>query len=205
MKRLIFATRNKDKLREMKDLFSGLSFDIRSVLDYPEIDNIVEDGETLKENASQKACHVHKLTGEWALADDTGLFIDALDGRPGVYSSRYSRQGASYEENWEKVLLEMSGVPKGKRNARFVCCLALVGSEGVETFVEESLEGEITDEPKGRRGFGYDPIFLIPSLGKTLAELTLDEKNKMSHRAKAFLKIRNLLEKLMSQLPIMIM
>jgi len=155
---------------------------------------VEEDGQTCQENAVKKALAIARFTGLPVVADDTGLMVDALDGRPGVYAARYAGEGATYEDNWRKLLHELQGVPPERRGARFVTVAALAGSPTDIQVVSGELAGTIAEAPTGSRGFGYDPVFFIPELGKTLAELTPNEKNRVSHRARAFKLVRDILE-----------
>jgi len=162
--------------------------------DFPEVSDVVEDGDTCEANAIKKARVVSQATGLLAVADDTGLEVDALDGRPGVYAARYAGPQATYEDNCRKLLGEMAGVPLDRRTARFVTVAAVaLPSQTVEVMTGR-LEGLISERPAGARGFGYDPVFYVPELGRTLAELSSEEKNRISHRAKAFAQVRDLLQ-----------
>jgi len=183
---LVLASRNPDKIRELSALFADLPLEaVRSALDYPHMDEVEETGSTLAENALLKAWAVAEETGHPAVADDTGLFVDALDGDPGIYASRYAGEDCSYGENCRKLLSELEG-EKPPRSARFKTAMALVDPEtGVEEVVEGVLEGEILTEMRGKGGFGYDPLFLVEGTSQTLAEMDLGRKNKISHRARA--------------------
>lgn len=194
---IVLATRNRDKAQEIAALLSGLGIKIRMLAEFPEVPEVVEDGETCEANAVKKAVAVARHTGLVAVADDTGLAVDALGGRPGVYAARYAGERATYEDNWRKLLGELAGVPREHRTARFITVAAIAGPslEKAEV-VEGVLEGLIAEAPTGTNGFGYDPVFFVPELGKTLAELTPDEKNRISHRARAFGKVRELLQRL---------
>lgn len=182
---LVLATKNEDKIREIKEILVSGKFRIYSLLDFPELPPILENGKTLEENAFKKAKFCFQHTKMTSLADDTGLEIYALGGKPGVLSSRYAGMGATYEDNVRKLLKEMEDVPESKRGARFRCVVVIVETDGKIYKAEGNLEGRITTKPRGRGGFGYDPVFLIPFLGKTLAELSLEEKNRISHRGTA--------------------
>ncbi|MCP9440722.1 MAG: XTP/dITP diphosphatase [Nitrospira sp.] len=194
MTELVLATRNRDKAREVTALLSGLAFRIRTLDDFPQAPDVVEDGATCEANAIKKAVEIARATGCYAVADDTGLEVDALDGRPGAYAARYAGPGATYEDNCRKLLSELEGVSQERRTARFVTVAALASPAGEVKTTCGVLEGTIADRCRGERGFGYDPVFYVPELGKTLAELTPEEKNRISHRAKAFLKLRGLLQ-----------
>lgn len=191
--KIVLATANKHKIEEIKAYLKGLSCEILSLENFPEV-LLKEEGKTLRENALQKARITAKETGCWALGDDTGLFVEALEGRPGIFSSRYAGEKATYKENWEKLLGEMQNVAENNRGAFFSCVLALVHQDGREVVVEGRLEGLITTTPRGDRGFGYDPVFFLPDRGCTLAEISLGEKNKISHRGRALFKMRGVIE-----------
>lgn len=194
--KLIIATKNKGKLAEFKQLLAGLPYEVLSLADYPEIADIEETGETFAENAAIKAEAVARATGELALADDSGLAVDTLDGRPGVYSARYAGVGMGDKANNEKLLHELAGVPQKERTARFHAVIAIAGP-GLETkLAHGSIEGIVADSPRGTDGFGYDPLFLVPSAQKTFAEMSAAEKNKISHRARALAKALVVLEEI---------
>lgn len=181
MKDLVFATSNKGKLVELQGLVGG-DVHVRSLKDYPELGEIPETADTFEGNSELKARAVAKATGLWALADDSGLSVDALGGRPGVYSARYAPTDA---ERIAKLLAELKDVPDERRTARFVCSLCLCSPSGEVRFTRGTCEGRIGHVPKGAHGFGYDPIFVLPD-GRTLAELTHDQKSGLSHRGQAF-------------------
>jgi XTP/dITP diphosphohydrolase len=194
--KLVIATKNKDKIREIAEKFSSLStIQIISLLDYDDAPEIIENGITFKENACKKAMTISAYAKLPALADDSGLEIDALNGEPGIYSARYAGENKTDEERNQLILQKMEGVPEQKRTARFRCVIALVVNNTVYTN-EGICEGRISFSMRGDNGFGYDPIFFIPQLNKTMAELPLSQKNEISHRAKALDKTRELLEKL---------
>jgi len=182
MNKLVLASRNKNKIEEMKALVSGLGIEVFSTLDFPELEEVEEDLPTLEENALKKARYVHKKTGLAALSDDTGLEVDALNGAPGVYSARYAGDDVSYQDNVHKLLNEMSG--EKNRGAQFRTVVALVTDENEYTY-EGICEGEITEDQRGDKGFGYDPVFLPTGYDKTFAELDSSIKNVISHRGKA--------------------
>lgn len=191
--KIVLATRNKGKINEFASLFAPLGWEVVSVADFPQAPEVEEDGSTFEENAIKKAATIASVLGMTALADDSGLEVDALEGRPGVYSARYAGENATDEENWRKLLHEMQGVPMEKRTARFRCVLALV-EPGKEPIVASgSCEGVILHEPAGENGFGYDPVFFLPQRMSTMAQLEKQEKNKISHRAVA---MHNLMEKI---------
>lgn len=185
MRRLVIATRNRGKLEEIREILSELNISVESLSDYPCIGEIEETGETFIENALEKAIAVAKHTRQVALADDSGLVVDALGGAPGVMSARYAGPGASDSEKYRKLLSAMDDVPDGQRTARFICVVAIATPEGHTWTAEGSVEGAITREPRGSGGFGYDPVFLVPELGLTFAQIDTKTKNNMSHRARA--------------------
>ncbi len=185
MMEIVLATRNSDKVREIRRILPGVGF--HSLKNFPQVPEIEENGETLEENAIHKAQEVAVRTGKLALADDSGLEVEALGGRPGVRSSRFAGEGVSYEENNKKLLMLMSG--ERRRGARFRCVVALAGP-GMETIVREGVcRGRIARSPCGKRGFGYDPVFIVSGPGKTFAELPASVKNDISHRARALRKL----------------
>lgn len=196
MREVVIATKNKGKALEFEQMFQPFQIQVKTLLDFPEFPEIEETGATFEENAIIKAESVMKETKAMVMADDSGLVIDALDGRPGVYSARYAGPEKDDEANIQKVLRELEGVPLSKRTARFYCALALA-IPGRETItVNGTCEGFITFEKKGTNGFGYDPIFFVQGYERTMAELLPNEKNKISHRAKALAKMRTILEQL---------
>jgi|Deesub1362B_J571_1020462.scaffolds.fasta_scaffold00887_15 XTP/dITP diphosphohydrolase len=190
--RIVLATRNEDKVRELRAILADLPVEIVSATEFRDLPPVEENGATLEENALLKARAVHRFLGLPALADDTGLEVDALGGRPGVYSSRFAGEQATYEDNVRKLLEELKDVPDG-RTARFRCVAAFVDGE-TELLAEGVCEGQILHEPRGTGGFGYDPVFYVPEKGKTFAEMTLEEKNRISHRSRAFQRMKELLE-----------
>lgn len=191
--KLILATKNENKVKELRAMLDGLDVKVFSLFDYPEIPEIIEDGKSFEENALKKARVVREITGEWALADDSGLVVYALKGAPGIYSSRYAGREKDYAANNKKLLKEMVDIPDERRKAAFVCVMALVSPEGRERIVEGRCEGVIGHELKGEKGFGYDPLFLIPEKGRTMAQLPMDEKNRISHRGRALAQITEVL------------
>jgi XTP/dITP diphosphohydrolase len=193
MQTLLLATRNSDKINEIKQVLSHLPLKIISADDLKNLPEVVEDQPTLEGNAIKKATILSKSSGLLSLADDTGLQVDAMDGAPGVYSSRYAGERATYDDNVTKLLKEMQGVAENRRTARFRCVMALVDGNKTET-VEGVCEGIILKEKRGDKGFGYDPVFYTPVYGKSFAEISLEEKNKISHRGIALDKIRTLLQ-----------
>ena len=190
---LIVATKNKGKVREFQHAFAPLGLTVKSMFDYPALPDVVEDGATFAENAFKKSKTVGDALGYPVLADDSGLCVDALDGKPGVYSARYAGEDATDEENNLKLLSELERLKQGEdtgqpllSTARFVCALSLYDPEtGRELTAEGTVEGWITSEPSGAGGFGYDPLFYLAEHNKTMAELVLEEKQKISHRGAA--------------------
>ncbi|HET6348206.1 MAG TPA: RdgB/HAM1 family non-canonical purine NTP pyrophosphatase [Candidatus Krumholzibacteria bacterium] len=199
--KLVLATHNRDKAREIVDILSGLDVDVVTLDDFPEFPGTVEDRDTLEANALKKAREARDHSGCSALADDTGLEVDALNGAPGVYSARYSGEGATYASNCAKLLREMEGVPAGQRRARFrtVMVLALTPADAARIgaadhlLTDGALAGAIATERHGDNGFGYDPVFIDAATGHTLAEMTLAEKNRTSHRYRALIEMRELM------------
>ena len=190
--KIVLATHNHDKEIELKHSLRGLDVEICSLSEYPDIGEIYETGATLLENSLLKANTVHDLTGLPVIADDTGLEVDALDGAPGVYSARFSGLNATYGDNVNKLLSVMEDVPDDMRSARFRTVISFV--DGIqELWTEGFIEGRITEDPRGNMGFGYDPVFYVPRLEKTFAELSIAEKNKISHRGLALQKLRKIL------------
>ena len=186
---LVLATHNPDKQAEMNAVLSDLGLDVIGLDQYPEIDDIPENGTTLLENALIKARVAHLETGFPALADDTGLEVDALHGAPGVYSARFAGEDATYQDNVKKLLSVMAGVSKQNRTARFRTIVALIDSD-TELWTEGIIEGLITRDERGAGGFGYDPIFEAADTGKTFSEMSAALKNEISHRARALQKMR---------------
>ncbi len=188
MSKIVIASRNKNKIEEMKSLVSDLGIEILSALDFPNLKEVEEDKPTLEGNALKKARYVHKITGLPALSDDTGLEVEALNGAPGVYSARYAGENVTYQDNVMKLQRKMDG--KKNRNAQFRTVVALI-SENEERSFEGVCKGEIIQEQRGKKGFGYDPVFLPNGYDKTFAELDAEIKNRISHRGKAIQKFLN--------------
>ncbi len=196
IRELVLATRNRHKVEELVALLGGLGIRIRSLDEFPDAPDVVEDGVTCEANAVKKARAIAEFTGLPAVADDTGLEVDALGGRPGVYAARYAGEGATYEDNCRKLLQELAGVPRERRTARFLTVAAIaLPSDGVRV-AQGLLDGVIAEKASGALGFGYDPVFFVPELGKTLAQLSADHKNRISHRAKAFMQAKDLLQEM---------
>jgi len=194
MNELIVATRNGGKLKEIQSLLSGIVEKVHSAADFAGFPETIEDGTTFEENALKKAREALAFTGLAALADDSGLMVDALDGRPGVYSARFAGEGAGDAANNLRLLEELSQVPEGQRQAAFVCVLAFVTPDGVEQVFSGKVTGRILINQQGEGGFGYDPLFLVDGFDRTMAELELQEKNRISHRGQALQQFRNYLE-----------
>ena len=188
---LVVATKNPGKLREIASLTADLPLLLRPLGDYPNLEVIKEDGTTFFENALRKATRAMQCTRTAAIADDSGLEVDALQGAPGIYSARYAGEGASDEENVQKLLAAMTGVPPERRGAQFRCVLVLAEPEKEPVAFEGIWRGRISMEPAGRGGFGYDPVFLLPERGVTVSQLSLEEKNRLSHRAQALRRLRD--------------
>ncbi|QOR65730.1 XTP/dITP diphosphatase [Cytobacillus suaedae] len=194
MKEILIATTNQGKVADFKTLLTPLGIKVKSLLEYEDIIEVEETGATFTENAILKAEAISKQFNTNVIADDSGLAIDALQGRPGVYSARYAGIEKNDRANMAKVLEELEGIPTNKRTARFHCVLALAIPNDETKTVEGTCEGIIATSPIGDQGFGYDPVFFLPELGKTMAQLSKEDKNQISHRAKAFKKLMGLLE-----------
>ena len=185
MKRIIFATGNAGKMKEIREILSDLPYEVVSMKEAGVTADIVEDGTTFEENAMIKAKTIAELTGEIAMADDSGLEVDYLDKAPGIYSARFLGEDTSYEIKNKYLIDQLEGVEGAERSARFVCAIACVWPDGKSKVCRATIEGELAKAPAGENGFGYDPIFYVPQFGKTTAELSMAEKNEISHRAKA--------------------
>ena len=195
MRPLILATRNQGKIDEFQELFAGSGVEIKSIKDFGPIPPVVEDGETFEENAYKKAFHTARTLGFPALADDSGLSVEALGGAPGVKSARYAGKEATKEDNNRKLLEVMRDIPN--RKAAFECVLAIAVPRGPALIYEARCEGEITAELQGEEGFGYDPLFYYPPLKKTFAQMSRAEKNRVSHRGKAIAELRGEIDKVL--------
>ncbi len=195
MQKLLLATHNKHKVEEISRMLSGMPYDVMSLREVHNAPRTIEDQPTLEGNAMKKAREAFQATGILTLADDTGLECYSLELEPGVYSSRYAGENATYDDNNIKLLWAMKGVPRRRRKARFRTVVALVGKE-IEKLFEGRVEGAILEEPRGTHGFGYDPLFVPSGFAKTYAEMTLEEKNTMSHRAMALQKAVEALRKM---------
>lgn len=193
-KTIIIATRNQGKAKEFKRIFNMYGYQVQTLLDYPAIEDVPETGETFAENAFQKASAIAKELNTIVLADDSGLEVDALDGRPGIYSARFAGEHGNDAKNNQKLVKELHNIPEEDRNANFHCSLVMAGPNREPLFVEGKAFGRILETGRGKNGFGYDPLFYIPELNKTMAELTSEEKNKISHRARAIVKLEKYLD-----------
>lgn len=193
MKELLVATGNKGKMNEIRQILAGFVDRLYCLADFPEIPEVVEDGDTFEENAVKKARSAATATGMPAMADDSGLVVTALDGRPGVRSARYAGSDASDAENNRKLLHELAGLPECERTAFFCCAIALCFPDGTCSSFCGKIDGVIIDVPRGAGGFGYDPLFLVPKYGKTFAELDSALKNRISHRGRALEELRKYL------------
>lgn len=185
MRNLLLATTNHHKLDEYRAIFSDMSFQLLSLHDIQLDRDVEETGATFAGNAELKALAYAQASGMLTLSDDSGLEIDALGGAPGVYSARFAGKEASYAERFRLILAQLQDLPMEQRTARFRCAITVAEPSGYYRTVEGTLEGVIADAPRGEHGFGYDPIFLVPELGKTTAELTPEQKNRISHRGRA--------------------
>lgn len=193
MRELLVATGNPGKLREIRELLADLDLTITSLADYPDLPEIVEDQDNFAGNAMKKALTIGRETGKLVMGEDSGLAVDALDGRPGIYSARYSDPDASDEKNNAKLLKELADVPLEQRTARYHCCAALAEGDNEVGVVEGRCEGVIAFAPRGKNGFGYDPLFMIREYESTFGELAPNVKALISHRAQALRKFRDLL------------
>ena len=191
MKKIIFATGNQGKMKEIREILADLDAEVLSLKDAGIEADIVEDGKTFEENARIKAKAICEMTGEIVLADDSGLEIDYLNKEPGIYSARYMGEDTSYHIKNANLVQRLEGVPDEQRTARFVCAIAAAFPDGTVKTVRGTMEGRIGYDEKGENGFGYDPIFYLPEYGCTSAELSMKEKNKISHRGKALRAIKD--------------
>lgn len=194
MKKIIFATGNAGKMKEIRNILSDLPVQVLSMREVGIQTDIVEDGKTFAENAVIKARAIMQLTGEVVLADDSGLEIDYLNKEPGIYSARYMGEDTSYRIKNANLIQRLEGVPDEKRTARFVCAIAAAFPDGTVKTTEGTIEGRIGYEEKGENGFGYDPIFYVPEFGCTTAELSEEQKNKISHRGRALTEMKEILK-----------
>lgn len=182
---LVLATGNAGKVAEFADLLAGLGLELRSLRDFPDAPAVAEDNPSYEGNAAAKAEAIARHTGLPALGDDSGLEVDALGGAPGVHSARFAGAPADDRRNVEKLLRALAGVPASRRTARFRCVIVAARPDGAKLTVEGTCEGLIGSQPAGEGGFGYDPIFVVPSLGRTFAEIAASEKHRLSHRGQA--------------------
>jgi XTP/dITP diphosphohydrolase len=184
---IVLASRNRKKSREIAELLSPHGINVLSVADFPDVPETEEDGETFAENAAKKACETAKFLSRWAIGEDSGLMVDALGGSPGIYSARYSGEDATDDQNNRKLLVELQNIPREKRQAQYVCSVALADASGnIHLQIEARCRGRITTEAFGTNGFGYDPFFFIPEYHRTFGELSPAVKRHLSHRARAF-------------------
>ena len=185
--KLLLATRNEDKVLEIKEILKDLDVEIVSASQFPDMSDVIEDKDTIKGNSIKKATECAEYSNLLTIADDTGIFVDALDGKPGVYAARFAGENCSYKDNRVKMLEEMKGI--SNRNAQFRTVCALVSPDGLIATTEGIVKGKITEEEFGDNGFGYDAIFKADETGRTFGEMTLTEKEKISHRSRAFNKM----------------
>jgi XTP/dITP diphosphohydrolase len=193
--KIVLATNNRHKIKEIKHIISDLEVDILTLEDFHHAPQVEETGKTLEDNAVIKAKTICEFTGLPTMADDSGLEVDELGEAPGVMSARFAGEHCSFKDNNLKLLSLMQDVPQERRGARFVCVVALAKDLNQITTVKGEVKGSITFQEMGENGFGYDPVFWLPGLKKTFAQLTLEEKNKISHRAKAFAKAKDLIQR----------
>jgi XTP/dITP diphosphohydrolase len=195
MRELVAATANRKKLEEIREIMKSLRYEISSLADLGEVPKIVENGRTFKENAIKKALIIARFTGKLTIGEDSGLCVNALDGRPGVHSARFSGKDKNDDKNNRKVLSLLEGLPMKKRRAHYCCAVALADADGLVGVVEGKCFGYIAREPAGTGGFGYDPIFIVPAYRKTFGQLSSSVKHRLSHRSKALAKAHKLLQK----------
>lgn len=197
--KILLATQNQGKVKELQEMLADAPIEVLSLKDIPDWEEVEETGSTFAENAAIKAHAAAERTGYIALADDSGLEVDALGGAPGVYSARYAGEPKDDERNNDKLLEALEKVPDEERTGRFRCALVVATPEGQEFLTEGTVEGRILRTRRGKEGFGYDPLFFLADFGRTMAELTLVQKNKVSHRAQAFIQAIPILKNLASQ------
>lgn len=188
MKKILLGSKNKGKIQEFQEAFEDSQIEILSLNDFPDCPDAPETGNSFEENASQKALFYQKFTGLPSLADDSGIEVDALDGAPGIYSARYAGEPVNDLANNRKLLENLEGIPSEKRTGRFVCVLALAKNGQIVQLSRGTAEGIVLEAPRGENGFGYDPLFFVPNLKKTMAELSITEKRQISHRGEALRK-----------------
>ncbi len=197
MEKIVIASKNRGKIKEIKAMFADSGLMVLSLDDFPDVPEIDEDGNSFYENALKKAKVTADFTGEAVIADDSGLEVKALNGAPGIYSARYAGAGAGDKENIARLLQEMRDVPAEKRGASFRCVLVLYRQDKRHEIFEGRWKGVIAESPSGAEGFGYDPVFYVPERGMTAAQLSPEEKNRISHRAQAFSKLKKRLDEIM--------
>jgi XTP/dITP diphosphohydrolase len=193
MQKIVIATNNRHKIEEIRAILRSLPYQVLTASDFPSFPDPDEDGATLEDNARIKAVAVLRATGDWALADDSGLEVDALNGAPGIISARFAGPGCTFADNNRKLLELMKNVPEEQRGARFRCVTALAKSDDDVILFSGEIRGVITREERGSGGFGYDPVFFVPELSCTFAEASPKDKNRISHRGRAFRKVREYL------------
>ena len=193
-RKVIFATSNEGKMKEVRTILEGLDVEVLSMKEAGILVEVVEDGTTFEENAAIKATAIQKECGEIVLADDSGLEVDYLNKEPGIYSARYMGEDTSYRIKNKSLIDRLEGVEGDDRSARFVCAIAAAFPDGTVEITRGTIEGQIGYEEKGENGFGYDPIFYVPEYGCTTAELTLEQKNETSHRGKALRKMKEIMQ-----------
>ncbi|MFD0827364.1 XTP/dITP diphosphatase [Neobacillus sp. M.A.Huq-85] len=199
MREVIIATKNPGKAREFESIFAKRGIEVKTLLDFPEIPDVEETGTTFEANAILKAEAISKALNKMVIGDDSGLIVDVLEGRPGIYSARYAGEHKNDQDNIDKVLSELKDVPEEERTARFYCALAVAVPNQETMTVSGTCEGRILTERKGTHGFGYDPIFYVPNLKLAMAELPSEEKNKISHRANAIKKLDTVLDSILER------
>ncbi|MCX5850336.1 MAG: XTP/dITP diphosphatase [Deltaproteobacteria bacterium] len=191
--KIVFASSNEGKVKEIKEMLEGTGIELVSLKDYTDVPEIVENGNTFLENALKKAKIISGFTNETVLADDSGLKVDILGGEPGIYSARYAGEKATDEDNIDLLLAKLKNIPQGKRTAFFCCALVLYRTDGSFDCFESKWKGLIIDDRRGDNGFGYDPVFFVPELKRTAAQLPPEIKNKVSHRGQAFTQFKKAL------------
>ena len=196
MTEVVLATGNLHKAKEIKAILNGLNLRFLTLQDFPNLPETIEDGKTFKENAVKKAKEIARLTGKIALADDSGIEVEALNNAPGVYSARFAGEKAADSENNKKLIGLLKGIPLARRRARFVCVIAIAEPAGKFYTAGGELKGIIALKPAGKKGFGYDPLLIVPRYKKTVAQLSSEVKNRISHRAKALRKAKGILKQL---------
>ncbi len=194
MTKILISSNNPDKIKEIRAIFRLPGVELLTLADFPDAPEVIEDGNTLSENALKKASMLNEFSGLPTIADDTGLEVNGLNGQPGVYSARYAGENASYADNVQKLIREIQNVPEERRSARFRTVAVFYHPE-IVLRAEGTIEGQILTEQRGQNGFGYDPIFYVPAYRKTLAELSPREKNAISHRGQAFTRLYQSLRK----------